>query len=245
MTTYWHQNPQTVDRIAAEYALGTLAAPARRRLEALMRQRRDVSQAVASWHERLGGVLAAQPPLPIRPSSWDQLEKRLFTQASRTAPAKVPWWSRWLSPVPAGALAMGLLLGAVLGPMWEASHSGPQLPESYVGVLANANGQPGLVVSSLRKGRTVDLKQLSPVVVPAGQVLFLWTIDKAGGVHPVSALPVGKFVSVSLPQAAEDIFFPAVELAVSVEAAGVAPQKPTGPFVYRGLCGKLWKLPGD
>jgi anti-sigma-K factor RskA len=245
MKTYWHQHPETLDRIAAEYALGTLAAPARRRLDVLRRQRRDVAQAVWGWHERLGGVLAAQPPLPLRPSSWDQLEMQLFAQMFRTAPAKAPWWSRWLAPVPAGALAMGLLLGSVLGPMWEGSHSGPQLPESYVGVLANANGKPGLIVSSLRKGTTVDLKQLSPVDVPVGKVLFLWTIDKAGVVHPVSAVPVGKFVSASLPQPAEDIFFPAVELAVSVETAGVAPQKPSGPFVYRGLCGKLWKLPSD
>lgn len=244
MKTYWHHHPQTVDRIAAEHALGTLAAPARRRLDALMRQRPDIAQAVGSWHERLGGVLVAQTPLPIQPSGWDRLEARLFAQASRSPSAKAAWWSRWLSPVPAGALAMGLLLGSVLGPMWEATRSGPQLPESYVGVLAGASGQPGLIVSSLRKGRTVDFKQLTPVDVPAGKVLFLWTIDKTGGVRPVSTLPVGRFVSVPLPQAAEDIFFPAVELAVSVETAGATPQKPTGPFVYRGLCGKLWKLPG-
>ena len=245
MKVHWHQNPETVDRIAVEYAMGSLAAPARRRLEGLMRQRPDMAQAVWIWHRRLGGVLAAQAPLPLRPSSWDRLERRLFAPVPPRGFVKAPWWSRWMSPIPAGALAMGLLLGAVLGPLWEVSRGGPQLPESYVGVLADASGKPGLVVSSLRRGFTVDLKQLSAVEVPAGKVLFLWTIDKAARVRPVAPLPVGKFVSADLPQPAEDIFFHAVELAVSLEPAGVLPQQPTGPFVYRGLCGKLWKLPAD
>ena len=201
MKTYWHQHPETIDRLAAEYALGTLAAPARRRMEALMKQRPDVAQAVWSWHERLGGVLAAQKPLPVDPGGWQRLESRLFGDTHPTTP-KPAWWSRWLSPIPAGALAMGLLLGSVLGPLWEASRSTTQLPESYVGVLANAEGQPGLIVSSLRKGRTVDLKQLSPVRVPEGQTLYLWTIDKAGQVHAVSAIPGGAFVSAPLSQTA-------------------------------------------
>lgn len=244
MKTYWHQHPETIDRLAAEYALGTLAAPARRRMEALMPQRHDIAQAVWSWHERLGGVLAAQKPLPVDPGGWQRLESRLFGDTHPTKP-KPAWWSRWLSPIPAGALAMGLLLGSVLGPLWEASRSSAQLPESYVGVLANAEGKPGLIVSSLRKGLTVDLKQLSPVTVPEGRTLYLWTIDKAGQVQGVSAIPGGAFVSAPLSRPAEDTFFPAVELAVSIETVGAAPPQPTGPFVYRGLCGKLWKLPAN
>lgn len=244
MKTYWHQHPETVDRLAAEYALGTLAAPARRRMETLMTQRRDIAQAVGPWHERLGGVLAAQPPLPVDPGAWHRLETRLFGEP-RKATQTTAWWSRWLSPIPAGTLALGLLLGSVLGPLWEASRSTTQLPESYVGVLANADGQPGLIVSSLRKGLTVDLKQLSPVEVPEGKTLYLWTIDKGGQVHAVAAIPGGAFVSAPLSQPAEEAFFPAVELAVSIETAGAAPPQPTGPFVYRGLCGKLWKLPAN
>lgn len=242
MKTYWHQHLETIDRLAGEYALGTLAAPARRRLETLMQQRQDIAQAVWSWHERLGGVLAAQRPLPVDPDGWQRLERRLFA-APQTAASKPTLWSRWLSPLPAGALALGLLLGSVLGPLWEASRSSTQLPESYVGVLANAEGQPGLIVSSLRKGLTVDLKQVSRVDVPAGQTLFLWTIDQAGQVKPVSAIPNGAYVSAPLSRPAEETFFPAVELAVSIETAGETPAQPTGPFVYRGLCGKLWKLP--
>jgi hypothetical protein len=31
-------------------------------------------------------------------------------------------------------------------------------------------------------------------------------------------------------------------LALSIESAGAAPALPSGPFVYRGLCGKLWRI---
>lgn len=242
---HWHQHPETVERIAAEYALGTLPAPARRRFDTLMRERPDIALAVAAWHNRLGAALTAQPPMPIRPVVWARLEARLFGRDSRPAVAKTPWWSKWFSPVATGALATGLALGVLIVPLWEATQgqSQTQLPESYVGVLANPSGKPGLIVSSLRRGTTVDLKQISPVDVPAGQTLYLWSIDKAGVVHPVAPIPNGPFVSATLPDLAEKVFFPAVELAVSLEATGTQPEQPAGPFVYRGLCGKLWKLP--
>ena len=37
MKTYWHQHPETIDRLAAEYALGTLHGSARLRFEALQK----------------------------------------------------------------------------------------------------------------------------------------------------------------------------------------------------------------
>jgi anti-sigma-K factor RskA len=110
-----------------------------------------------------------------------------------------------------------------------------------VGVLATAQGQPGLIVSSLRKGRTVDIKQVAPVDVPSGQTLYLWRIDKAGAVAAVGPLPTGKFTHLALDEPAEKVFFPAVELAVSLEPSGARPAAPSLPYVYRGLCGKLWR----
>ncbi|MBI5926660.1 MAG: anti-sigma factor [Aquabacterium sp.] len=254
MKTYWHQHPDTVDRLAAEYAMGSMPAPARRRFEALMRQRQDIQQAVWGWHDTLAGSLVAQAPLPVDPGLWPRLASRVFgsSSARQTSPAG-SWWSRWFGPVPSGMLAVGLALGMVLPTLlqtlpsqMESSQIPSQLPESYVGVLATANGQAGLVVSSLRKGLRVDIKQQVPVAVPQGQTLYLWRIDKAGQPHPVAAVPDmsdRKFVSVQLAEPAESVFREATELAVSLESQGSQPSQPSGSFVYRGLCGKVWQPP--
>ena len=255
MKTYWHHHPETIDRLAAEYALGTMATAARRRFTAIMQERPDITRAVWAWHESLSGAIVAQTPLPVDPSQWKRLESRLFapvsTASPKTSSTSPPpgssWWSRWFAPLPAGALAFGLVLGLVMPSAWnllqnDAQHT--QLPESYVGVLATAQGQPGLIVSSLRKGFTVDLKQLSPIAPPSGATLFLWSIDKSGAMHAIAPIPNGRFVSARLSESAEKTFLSAVELAVSIEPLAATPRQPSGAFVYRGLCGKLWRPPG-
>ena len=143
---------------------------------------------------------------------------------------------------------MGLVLGSVAPLLW---HTQPQslteLPESYVGVLATAEGKPGLIVSSLREGRVVDIKQVKGVDVPGGTGYFLWRIDSEGRAAPLGPFgpmrPVGKNMWAKMPlsEPAEKVFFPAVELAVSMEPLGSTPAAPTQPYVYRGLCGKLWR----
>lgn len=245
--SYWHQHPETIERLAGEYALGSMAAPARRRFETLMRQRPDVHQAVWAWHDRLSGALAAQPPMPVDPEQWNRLQARVFPVKAEQPKARTSWWSRWLAPIPAMTLVTGVLLGSMLAPLMQLTQSdeewSAQLPASYVGVLATPDGKPGLIVSSLRTGTTVDLKQLVPAVVPVGQTLFLWAIDKDGKVIAIAPIPNGPFVSATLNAPAETTFQPAVELAVSVEAQGTTPAQPSGAFVYRGLCGKLWPPP--
>jgi anti-sigma-K factor RskA len=254
----WHRHPELLDRLAAEYALGTMHGGARRRFEAVMAQQASVAQAVARWDTRLAPMAAQLPPLAADEALWRRIEAGVQATAPRKAasfestPTAAPglrgWWQRLFAPVPAGALAFGLMLGLAMPTVFQlvqTPEDAAQLPESYVGVLATANGRQGLIVSSLRRGQTVDLKVIQPVPVPAGSVLFLWTIDAAGQAKPVGPLPplTGGFVSLPLAQPAEAVFFTAVELAVSVEVAGAAPSAPALPFVYRGLCGKLWRVP--
>ena len=151
-----------------------------------------------------------------------------------------------LTPLPAGALAFGLLLGSVLPQVYfrlQAPTADTELPESYVGVLATPAGKPGLIVASRRYSRVVDLKQVSPVTVPPGMTLFLWLIDAQGVASAVAPVPQGPFVQAGLADTAEIIFKRAVELGVTFETVGAAPTAPTGAWVYRGLCGKVWRVP--
>jgi anti-sigma-K factor RskA len=263
----WHQSPELLDRLAAEYALGTLHGGARRRFEAVLQAHPDVARAAARWQERLAPMDADLPPLPADDVLWARIEQRAFGGGVAAADARPQadvrqgrggpsigeslgksvqrWWQRWLAPIPAGALALGLLLGLVgpgLWPLLQGERDESQLPESYIGVLSAADGRQGLIVSSLRRGRTVDLKQVQPAVVPAGQTLFLWTLDAQGVAQPVGPIPSGAFTHVPLDRVADEVFARAVELGVTLEPAGSRPTQPTVPYVYRGLCGKMWRV---
>ena len=238
----WYRNPSAIEQLAAAYVAGTLRGPARRRFESAMQTRPALVAAVNDWTRRLGPLHQALPEQAPSPALWLRIAK---ATSHRVPPAAAPsWWRRLLAPAPAGALVAGLLVGTLLPVVWQAQESyrrGTELPDSYVGVLATSQGQPGLVVSSLRQGRRVDIKQVTPVAVPAGQTLYLWRIDKAGAVAGVGPLPEGKFVHLALDAPAEQVFVPAVELAVSIESAGSRPGAPSSSFVYRGLCGKVWR----
>lgn len=238
----WYSNPSAIDQLAAAYVAGTLQGRARRRFESAMQSRPALVAAVNDWTQRLAPLHRALPEQVPSAALWSRISDATVRPP---APAATPsWWRRLLAPAPAGALVMGLLVGAMLPVLWQAHgdyQRGMELPDSYVGVLATAQGQPGLIVSSLRQGRRVDIKQVTPVDVPAGQTLYLWRIDKAGAVAAVGPLPNGRFTHIELDQPAEQAFFPAVELAVSLEPAGSRPEAPTMPYVYRGLCGKLWR----
>ena len=72
----------------------------------------------------------------------------------------------------------------------------------------------------------------------------LWTLDGQGRAQLIGALNNAPFGRATLPRPAEDLFAQAVELGVTLEAPGSAPTVPSAAgSVYRGLCGKLWRVP--
>jgi anti-sigma-K factor RskA len=241
-----YRRPELRDRLAAEYVLGTLHGRARARMQQLLRDDLLLQARVAFWEHKL--LPMASPLWAAAPSAavWRAI-------AARVAPREAarPWWARWFDARTLGSLAAGLMLGLTLTLIGPAllerdatdSADSSQLPQSYVGVLAAANGRTGVIVSSLRHGKVMDVKQVQPLPLEAGRTLYLWAIDADGATRPIGPVPQGSFAQVALTQTSETLFARAVELALSVESETAAPLLPNGPFVYRGLCGKLWRLP--
>ena len=269
----WSDSPQRsdrLDRLAAEYALGTLAGGARRRFEALAQIDPRVASAAARWADLLQPLDLGQQALPAGDALWACIERRAFGDAEGEDPGPDPaldgpgagsvparpglepalapaGWRRWLSAATVAALCLGLALGWGLSLLQQPSSPEArrgQLPESYVAMLATESGKPGLVLSSLRRGSTVDVQVLARVPVPAGKLLVLWTLDAAGVARAVAPLPaLGRhFFSLDLGHPAEEAFARAEELAVSLEPAGALAALavvPSGAYVYRGPCAKL------
>ena len=229
--------PERLDRLAREYALGTLAGPARRRFERLLRRTPAAMRAVGAWQERLGGLAGAVPAMQPGESVWKALERRLF--ASSAAPRRL--WGLFSAGALAGALLCAVLLRLqpdLIG-MEPESYS---LPASYVGLLSDTAGAPAVLASSRRHGKQLTVKLLQPVAIPPGSVAQLWALPRDGGAaFPVGVVPGSGSATVALADTSEKLFFNVSRLAVSIEAAPAKPgDKPSGGFVLSGPCVKLW-----
>lgn len=248
--------PERLDCLAREYAVGTLAGPARRRFERLLAQSGTARLAVGAWQERLAPLAAEVKPLRPRPDVWRAVEARVF--ASRSAPAPA-------APVAGGVRAwlMGLLslrglgsalAGAVLCVLLLRQEPGwigmePQretLPASYVGLMLDGAGKPALLASSRRQGKQLQVKILQPLTLPVGKVAVLWALPQDGSAAfrvGSLAMPGAPGTSQLLPLAdkSEALFFRVSRLAVSFEETGAAnTTAPSGDFAFSGPCVKLW-----
>lgn len=238
--------PERLDKLAREYALGTLHGPARRRFERVLRQSPAAGLAVGVWQERLGLLSAAVPPMAPGDAVWRGLEQRLFPDAA-PQPAGSRW--AWLGALLSGRTLGGALAGVLLCVLLLRAQPGligmePQLdglPPSYVGLLTDADGKPTVLASSRRHGRVLTVKMLQPVAVPAGQVAQLWALPKDGAPFPVGTVPGSGSAKVTLTDASEKLFFSVPRLAVSFESKPAqAGDQPSGEFVLTGNCVKLW-----
>jgi anti-sigma-K factor RskA len=245
--------PERLDRLAREYALGTLAGPARRRFERVVRSSPAANMAVHVWQQRLSVLELGTVPMRPPEATWHALEQRLFPPAptARPAPAPPPTgvlrWLRglWSGRALAGALA-GVLMCAVLlrvqPGLIDMEPRVDALPASYVGLLLDKAGKPTLLASSRRQGRQLTVKMLQPIAIPPGQVAQLWALPKDGSApFPVGLVPDKGSARITLPNASEQLFFTVAQLAVSFErAAAAAGDKPSGEYALIGHCVKLW-----
>lgn len=243
-----YRRPELRDRLASEYVLGTLHGRARSRFRQLLREDPLLVDRVAFWERELTPL--AEPLSVSAPSAkvWDAIAARVSPNPGAQR-VQQNWFGRWFGLRGLGSLVAGVFLGLSVGLLdpglfgrRDADTGENQLPESYVGVLATADGRTGMIVASRRFGQVMDVKQVKAVPAPAGKTLFLWAIAANGSARPIGPVPQGRFVQVPLAETSEALFSSAAELALSFEATDSVPAAPGGPYVYRGLCGKLWQV---
>lgn len=242
-----YDRPALLDKLAAEYVLGTLRGRARRRFEQILRTRPAAQAAVRAWEDRLGRLASSVAPVKPPDRVWAAVEAQL-PQTARAAPKQRSWLD-WLKPVAGFAFGAMLVVGlvsnnpALFVSVDDVAQQKQALPQSYVGLLLDDAGQPTLLASSTRQGTRLTVKFLRPVD-PAGKVLQLWALPKDGAPFPVGVVtPVKPTASstLELRDVSEKLFANVPRLAVSLEDAPVqAGAQPAGPFVLSGFCVKLW-----
>jgi len=83
-----------LDRLAAEFALGTSPPRVRRRLAAIARRDRTVAAALSAWERRIAILAEAVPAVTPPPRVWRAIVTRLGLDPQGASTASLGWWQR-------------------------------------------------------------------------------------------------------------------------------------------------------
>lgn len=221
--------PDRADRLAAEYVLGTLRGPARRRFVALLPGHPALRDAVRQWQDRLAPLAASIEPVTPPAALWPRIEARLF--GTEPAAAPLAWWRRlalWQGATGLTALAAAMLLALVLQqpavqpPIVIVLGVNPDVPQTV---------QARFVASLGADGRSLVLEPIDPPPLEATQSLELWAVPPAGAPRSLGIVRADAATTLLRAQLLSDT----AALAVSIEPAGGSPSgAPTGPIVSLG-----------
>jgi len=224
------RDPETRRLLAAEYVLGTLRGPARRRFERLRNDDAAFCQDADDWETRLGHMVEALPGIEPPARVWQAIEQRIKPQ-----PARASLWERlgfWRGLALAASAAAVALLVVVL---WPAT---PELPggPSQVAVLSDAEARPAWLVRFDAPAGAAIVEPLGRAEPGPGKAYELWLLP-SNNRPPVSLGLIGApgRQRLVLPAAAAGLLPDAAGVAISLEPGGGSPTGlPTGPVVFQG-----------
>lgn len=227
--------PELQERLAAEYALGTLRGAARARFRRWMREDAALSRTAAEWEARLAPMAQAVTPVPPPRRVWDEIQARLGPASFHTgrASAKGGFWKAFA--LLASGAAAALVFMTVMLP-------GKPGGGEYVAILSDPKTQkPVLLVSVGRQDTTLRIKTLDPSIQPPDASLEIWALPAQGKPKSLGLVPPGARGTVQLAARADQTLSDVPALAISLEPRGGSRTgAPTGPVLYTGPCLKDW-----
>jgi anti-sigma-K factor RskA len=230
---------ERLDRLAAEYALGTSPARVRRRLARIARHDRVVADVLTAWERRLAVLAEPVPAMTPSPRVWARITSQLGLDTR--PPAEAPplrWWQRlgvWRG------LAAACFVAAVALGISQLARTPAPAAAPIVVVLAGSDAKPGLIATAARNDRFLTVKPVANTAAPAGRVFELWALPQGGAPSSLGVIPAGAIVQVPLQAPAQEALTNIPALAVSVEPTGGSPTgQPTGPVLYSGTIERMF-----
>lgn len=225
--------PELMDRLAAEYVLGTLHGQARRRFERLMREHSMVRTQVNRWQKNLDPLAFSLTPIKPPERVWRNISARLgiVQPSARTAQA---WWQslnfwRYTSGF---ALAAVLLLTANI--VLEKTAPTPTAPAQLVAVLNNSQTEPVMLAHFDAQHAQLRLTSVGQFNAPSDRDYELWSL-KDGKPQSLGVLKRSAERVVQLDARHLETLHRSQLLAISLEPLGGSPTgTPTGPVLLTG-----------
>jgi anti-sigma-K factor RskA len=223
------------DHLAAEYALGVLAAAERREAERRIAGEPAFAREVAFWEARLTPLADGVAPVAPPEHLWGAIEQKLgFGAHNRPSAAaerasiwhKLAFW-RGLAFSSLGLAAASLVGIAVL-------LTRPPVQPPLIATLAQQSGGPAFIASIDRDKRLITVIPAA-FAQQAGRVPELWLIPPGGNPRSLGLLNPAQPVALTLSSELLPHANPNSALAVSIEPPGGSPTGlPTGPVVAQG-----------
>jgi anti-sigma-K factor RskA len=255
----YRHHPELIERLAAEYALGTLRGGARRRFTAWMAGDAALRVLVREWEQHLQPMTAAIAAVEPPPRVWEAVAAATAPSAA-VAPGRLSLWEnlafwRGFGLAASGvAAAMAVFVGVrppqivervqvvervVEKPMRVSDGANPWQP-SYVAALKDGNGKTMLMLYVGRNSNEVWMKYEGENM-PRDASLELWGLDAEGHPKSLGLIRSSGSAVMKLPDIAERSVASFKKLAVSMEPMGGSTTgAPTGPVMYQGECQNFW-----
>jgi anti-sigma-K factor RskA len=215
-------NHEVIDRLAAEYALGTFRGPARRRFERWRANTPFVDQRCRFWEERLmhlaKGLRPVQPPAHV----WPAIERRLNLTTRQPA----------LRRIRSFALAASVLLMVGLAGLlyWR---SLPDVRATAVATISAKSGEHIWQLEVFGKADRLVARAAGLFAPPADHVYELWALPKDAAPVSLGLLPAEGASSRTLTAIQKKALANSNQVAVSIEPQGGSPTgQPTGAVVF-------------
>jgi anti-sigma-K factor RskA len=218
-------NVDLINRLAAEYVLGTLRGAARRRLERWRATSTLVDDRCRFWEDRLLPLLLHLRPLRPPPHVWQGIRTRLNLAPSARR-----------SRVRRYALAASVVLVTLLAALLYWRTLAPERAAEVATISAPSGALMWQVEIHARAGAAGRLSVRAGALAapPAGRDYELWALPKGGAPVSLGLLPSRRNAAArTLTAAQQQALAGSAQVAVSVEPLGGSPTgQPTGAVVF-------------
>ncbi|MGQ0622538.1 MAG: anti-sigma factor [Panacagrimonas sp.] len=245
-----YDNPELMRQLGAEYALGTLRGPARRRFERLFHTHSEARAQVDFWEQRLSEfgqiVIPVAPPVTARSELLRRTEPPVLTAPPRRRKGVTSRRrrTRWTWPYVAGfataaSLGLAFLLGqrsavaplsAPSSPLAATEQSGEELP-TYVAQLGMPASGMRWLISASSGHRRLTVVASDDFLQVGRHSVQLWGVVPGTAPVALGVLPTVRDASASFEIPASLRRQP-VRFLVSLEpAGGSSDDGPRGPVM--------------
>jgi anti-sigma-K factor RskA len=221
-----YQRPELLDELAAQYVLGTLRGPARRRFERFYLQTPAAQVAVHRWEDRLLGLIAEIAPVTPPALVWERLRLRIRRESRNSSGGLLSGSSLRL------AIAAGVAMFAVALGWWMTL--GPGSAQLIASVVDQQQTQ-WWSIEAPRDRAELRVDTGENLTLDPARAYELWALLPEDGAKPISLglMPRSGRGTLPLSDAQRAALARARQVAVSLEPPGGSPTDvPTGPVIF-------------